>query len=449
MKVTAFIRKTSAKNNVTDLARVYFRVRDIGGVDIKAASELSISPNHWSAEKQGYKPRVALVSEEKRMNFDRDIQQITHLITKEYHRGVDGNWLKRLIEEYHHPDINARGGNKAEEYHLVYQISRYIAENTLADDSYKHHLGNIDKISRYERFQHEVLHRRGFKLCIDTITADDLREFKSWLQEEHNLAGQYPLFYKDVEKQKYEQIRSENSITGYFYRIRTVVKWCIKRGLTRNNPFDQYQITQPMYGDPFYLTLEERDRVYYADLSGLGATHPVYRDIFMFQCLIGCRVSDLNRLTKANVVDGCVEYIPQKTKMEHANTVRVPLNQKALDILERYKDLEDALLPRFSHFGYNKKIKEILKYVGIDRMVRVLDPKTREDVARPLYEVVTTHTARKTFIGNLYKQVKDPNLIASMSGHSEGSRAFVRYRKIDANTERRELLLGQIGRAHV
>ena len=431
MKVTAFIRKTSAKNNVTDLARVYFRIRDIGGVDIKAASELSISPNHWSAEKQGYKPRVALVSEEKRMNFDRDIQQITHLITKEYHRGVDGNWLKRLIEEYHHPDINARGGNKAEEYHLVYQISRYIAENTLADDSYKHHLGNIDKISRYERFQHEVLHRRGFKLCIDTITADDLREFKSWLQEEHNLAGQYPLFYKDVEKQKYEQIRSENSITGYFYRIRTVVKWCIKRGLTRNNPFDQYQITQPMYGDPFYLTLEERDRVYYADLSSLGATHPVYRDIFMFQCLIGCRVSDLNRLTKANVVDGCVEYIPQKTKMEHAKTVRVPRNQKALDILERYNDLEDALLPRFSHFSYNKKIKEILKYVGIDRMVRVLDPKTREDVARPLYEVATTHMARKTFIGNLYKQVKDPNLIASMSGHSAGSRAVVRYRKVD------------------
>ena len=82
MKVTAFIRKTSAKNNVTDLARVYFRVRDVGGVDIKAASELSINPNHWSAEKQGYKPRVALVSEEKRMNFDRDIQQITHLITR-------------------------------------------------------------------------------------------------------------------------------------------------------------------------------------------------------------------------------------------------------------------------------------------------------------------------------------------------------------------------------
>lgn len=97
-------------------------------------------------------------------------------------------------------------------------------------------------------------------------------------------------------------------------------------------------------------------------------------------------------------------------------------------------DLENALLPRFSHFGYNKKIKEILKYVGIDRTVIVLDPKTREDVAKPLYEVATTHTARKTFIGNLYRQVKDPNLIASMSGHSEGSRAFARYRKIDQHS---------------
>ena len=71
MKVTAFIRKTAAKNNIIDQARVYFRVRDIGGVDIKAASELSINPNHWSPERQGYKPRVALVSEEKKIAFDR------------------------------------------------------------------------------------------------------------------------------------------------------------------------------------------------------------------------------------------------------------------------------------------------------------------------------------------------------------------------------------------
>ena len=223
MKVTAFIRKTSAKNNVTNLARVYFRVRDIGGVDIKAASELSSNPNHWSAEKQGYKPRVALVSEEKRMNFDRDIQQITHLITKEYHRGVDGNWLKGLIEEYHHPHINARGGNKADEYLLSFQIKKYMDETPLADESWKHHRDNLKKVLRYERFRHEVMHQRGFHLCIDSITADDIRDFKFWMQEEYRYVEMYPVFYKDELPRDVTQQRSENSMSGSLYRIRTVI----------------------------------------------------------------------------------------------------------------------------------------------------------------------------------------------------------------------------------
>lgn len=46
-------------------------------------------------------------------------------------------------------------------------------------------------------------------------------------------------------------------------------------------------------------------------------------------------------------------------------------------------------------------------------------------------DVASSHMARRTFIGNLYKKVKDPNLIASMSGHAEGSQAFNRYREVD------------------
>lgn len=45
--------------------------------------------------------------------------------------------------------------------------------------------------------------------------------------------------------------------------------------------------------------------------------------------------------------------------------------------------------------------------------------------------MASSHMARRTFIGNLYKQVKDPNLIAQLSGHVEGSAAFARYRDID------------------
>ena len=51
--------------------------------------------------------------------------------------------------------------------------------------------------------------------------------------------------------------------------------------------------------------------------------------------------------------------------------------------------------------------------------------------------------ARRTFVGNLYKQVKDPNLVASLTGHVEGSRAFSRYRAID--TEMKKDLVNLIG----
>lgn len=122
MKVTAFVRETSAKNNRTDQTHIYFRVRD-GKTDIKAVSELSINPNHWSPERQGYKSRVALVDEDKRTKFDKAVQDLTALISSQYYRGADSAWLKGVIEKFHHPNINMRQDKKGDEFSLTYHAS--------------------------------------------------------------------------------------------------------------------------------------------------------------------------------------------------------------------------------------------------------------------------------------------------------------------------------------
>ena len=44
--------------------------------------------------------------------------------------------------------------------------------------------------------------------------------------------------------------------------------------------------------------------------------------------------------------------------------------------------------------------------------------------------------ARRTFIGNLYKKVKEPNMVGALSGHVEGSKAFARYRDIDEDIKK-------------
>ena len=93
MKATAFIRKSASKNDTNSVATIYFRLRD-GKKDIKAASELTINPNHWSSEKQGYKDRVALVHEEKKLALNNEVQNIINLISQEYTPEADSEWGK-------------------------------------------------------------------------------------------------------------------------------------------------------------------------------------------------------------------------------------------------------------------------------------------------------------------------------------------------------------------
>ena len=103
MKVTALIRKAAKKNDIDTKATIYFRLRD-GKKDIKAASELVISPNHWSAERQGYKDRVALVPENEKMDLNHKVQALTRMIEKEYKEDAGSEWLGEIIDKFHHSE---------------------------------------------------------------------------------------------------------------------------------------------------------------------------------------------------------------------------------------------------------------------------------------------------------------------------------------------------------
>ena len=125
----------------------------------------------------------------------------------------------------------------------------------------------------------------------------------------------------------------------------------------------------------------------------------------------------------------CIFDILNTANQEYA---RVPLTKKAIEILEKYKEYGGrTLFPFISEQKYNDSIKKILRMAGIDRKVTVINPVTQKEEQKPIYEIASSHLARRTFIGNIYKKVKDPNIIGSMSGHVEGSKAFARYRDID------------------
>ena len=107
------------------------------------------------------------------------------------------------------------------------------------------------------------------------------------------------------------------------------------------------------------------------------------------------------------------------------------------EIVDRYADYPgDKLLPFESSERFNDNIKIIFEKAEVTYLVTELDTVTRTEKKVPINEIASSHMARRTFIGNIYKLVKDPNLVSTLTGHVEGSRAFNRYRDIDIDMKR-------------
>lgn len=382
------------------------------------------------------------------------IDDLKKTIINEYERAskdtLTSTWLQTVIDKFHHPEKYQEREETLEKRSFFDHITDFRdnakkkvngkREGDKSDVWKKNFDVLIRALRRYEMFVRlSDKERKNFTLDINTINSETLSDIESYLRNEHSLLEEYPKIFEqipastDSRRSPKPQPRGNNTICALFNKLKAFFNWLNEKNVTANNPFKGYEgVVSEKYGTPYYITLEERNIIADFDLS----EHPqmeIQRDIFIFQCCIGCRVSDLLKLTQSNVINGAIEYIPLKTKGERQNVVRVPLNTRASALMEKYKgiDSKGRLFPFIAAQNYNESIKEIFKVCGITRSVTIINSITGKEEQRPINEVASSHMARRTFVGNLYKKVKDPSLISSMSGHAEGSKAFNRYRDID------------------
>lgn len=423
-------RKT---DKATGLNQVLIRFVVGSRINQRAKSSIFAPAAYWSDPAQAVAvPNKRVINPEQRALIERlngtniALQNLRAAVMAAYmedgagKKSLPAGWLAAVVYKHEHPEENEAAAPRL----LADAFADYLEEHRLSECRVRYTRVVARALARFEAY-------RGQRLELDTITADDLRAFEKYQRDEAAIVAKRPDLLEICPESREPEERGENTIINRMRITRAVLNWEYKQGRTENKPFARYSIRAAVYGTPYYISIEERNRIYKMNLS----RHPelaVQRDIFVFQCLTGCRVSDLNKLTRANLVNGGIEYIPTKTKEERGAVVRVPLNATAREIVERYADEgRAALLPFIASQNYNYAIKRIFLAARLTRPVTILDPKTRQEVQRPLNEIASSHLARRTFIGNLYKQVKDPNLIAKLSGHTEGSRAFARYRDID------------------
>ena len=254
------------------------------------------------------------------------------------------------------------------------------------------------------------------------LTEATLTEFVAYMRDSKKLRTPRK---KKGERDDYDQedlVGLKNSTIekklGY---LRWFLNWATDRGYNTNLDYKKFHPTLKMtQRKVIYLTKEEIARVRDLELSESQAYLDPIRDIFLFCCFSGLRHSDVNNLRRSDIKGDHIEVTTVKT----ADSISIELNKVTRDILEKYKDTpfkDNKALPNYTNQAMNRDIKELCKLAGINEEIRVTTYKgnVRTDKSQPKWELVGTHTGRRTFIVNALSLGITPNIVMKWTGHSD------------------------------
>lgn len=155
------------------------------------------------------------------------------------------------------------------------------------------------------------------------------------------------------------------------------------------------------------LTPDEISLIWHKDLSGISnrkdkrESIEKTKDMICLMCNIGLRYSDARRLTKDHFKDGVIHILQQKTKKyAHIDIYKMCIHRDmTIAILEKY-DYNAPLNIDISEF--NKRLHELINYCGFTEEVQietVVNGKVTT-YKKQKKQLITSHTARRTFVVN-------------------------------------------------
>lgn len=270
-----------------------------------------------------------------------------------------------------------------------------------------------------------------------------------------------PFTWKDINKalaDRFVSFMEKNgymvtSINKYIICFKAMIQNAMDQELHNNlialRAFSKKKIQETDKAKEIYLTKTELQALYEMPLEGLKDK---VRDVFLVGCYTCQRFSDYARLEQENFTKTAkgtkvVRIVQEKT----GNDVVIPiLNDNLLHIAEKY----GYDIPKVNDVILNRYIKQILKELSstVPSLARkertLLTMKEREKekqglvsferdnkgyVIKPRYELVSSHTARRSGITNLYLSGNfDTYQMMSISGHRD-EKTFYEYIKLSSD----------------
>ncbi len=237
-------------------------------------------------------------------------------------------------------------------------------------------------------------------------------------------------YVKWVNFSRQELKHKNNTLGRNIGFIKTFMNWSLKKKYHTNYEFKDFKKTSSDT-DEIALSVEELEHLYSFDFSKKKRLEKV-RDVFVFGCATGLRYSDYSRINKTNIRNGQIFINTQKQK----SNLGVPLNNYSRNILEKY----EYNLPVISPQKFREYIKEACEEAGmVDIVVKtsfIGNKRIEQKIKR--HDMISTHTARRTFITISLEKGMRPDIVMSITGHKSYS-SFKKYIKLSDKVREQEM----------
>ncbi len=334
------------------------------------------------------------------------------------------------------------------QYPVVEVFRKYI-QDVIENSSSQTSLNYVKSYRSTSKHIYKILKLRyDNRLFFEQIDNDTIEEFiKYGIKKElsnstiQKILGHFRTFFNWSREKGYH---NNVSVTFYNKKIKDNPSDKDVVYLFRSEVKKLFDFTEINYTNPEH---KKHTTDYIVDVLKDG-TKKVYtnleycRDLLLFECGLGTRYGDTIKLKIEHFDFPKKEF---KIYMEKTNRyVRVPINEMTEIIFRKYskdKTKDDYIFPRtlkgnfYPNQKFNQHIKDIGEKCNLSRLVsRPLRSGKNiikdSDKTKRLFEVLSSHVGRRTFIKEGIINKIEPYVIMSMVGH-KSLRVFERYFSIN------------------
>jgi integrase len=265
-------------------------------------------------------------------------------------------------------------------------------------------------------------------ICKYRQTLTHLRGYEKYAKKKLDFDSINLDFYERFTKYLYAQNYTNNFVGKMIATLKVFLNEATEKGVNKNMAFKSRKFTVLKEEiNNIYLSEREIDMLYQMELSDNLKLDRV-RDLFIIGCYTGLRFSDLSTLSAHHITQRDDHELLQVTTQKTSQSVTIPLHPFVKSIIMKY----NGNIPKtMSNQKMNDYLKELGQLADLKESVSITKTRggKRSDTVHEKWELITTHTARRSFATNAFKRGIPSISIMKITGHTT-EKSFMKYIKI-------------------